>query len=452
MMKSFKTIFQEYISISSKLKPLLFIILLLSIFHFSLGVKAQFPAYKYFKFAYEGDFGTLSETQIDDGINIIKEAQANINDSVLQVIKYWNNAYPSYRWHQILMEIGNDYQGHKNGGRVAIFHLAIYDAMVEVWKQKQKINQPSPYKLNKEIIQYGIKTDYASFICEWSAAAGAAQQVIGYYFPESKLKVDTLINQFKTARLKTGKQFPSDIERGIEIGEAIAEKYIEYAKNDGTEAVWSGEVPKGENLWLGTPSKWDPMKAKWKPLALESQDQFRPGPPPKDWEKEMEELRQFNKTHQSSDIAWKWKSEPIFDLLIERKILEYNLDAFESSFATALFHSARFDATIAAWDGKYHYWTIRPFQYDPEFKPILVQTPNFPGYPAGHTTVAGALAEVLVYLFPKDEEEFRHLALECSESRFEGGVHFRTDNEVGLEVGKEVGEFVIEEFSKGRNR
>jgi transposase len=416
------------------------------LYFLSFTLSAQIEAYKPFKFSLEQHFALPDEKDKVDELELIILAQKNINDSVLQEIKYWNNAYPSYRWHQILMEISNDYRGHKNGGRVAIMHLAIYDAMAEVWKQKKKIDQIAPFDLSEEIEMYGVKTDYASFICEWSAAAGAAQQVIGYYFPESKLKVDTLLNRFKEARLKTGKQFPSDIEKGIQIGKAVAEKYIEYAKTDGTDEVWSGEVPNGENLWTGTPSKWDPMKAKWKPLTLESQDQFRPGPPPKNWEKEMEELRQFNRTHQSSDIAWKWKSQPIFDLLIERKILEYNLDAFESAFATALFHTTRFDATIAAWDGKYHYWTIRPFQYDPAFKPILVQTPNFPGYPAGHTTVAGALAEILTYLFPKDEKEFRNLALECSESRFEGGVHFRTDNEVGLEVGIEVGEFVIDNF------
>jgi hypothetical protein len=39
----------------------------------------------------------------------------------------------------------------------------------------------------------------------------------------------------------------------------------------------------------------------------------------------MEELREFNKNNQSSAIAWKWQSEPFFDLLLKRKILEYNL-------------------------------------------------------------------------------------------------------------------------------
>ena len=38
------------------------------------------------------------------------------------------------------------------------------------------------------------------------------------------------------------------------------------------------------------------------------------------------------------------------------------------------------------------------------------------------------------------------MAKECSESRFEGGAHFRTDNEVGLTVGHQVGEQVIKTF------
>ena len=38
------------------------------------------------------------------------------------------------------------------------------------------------------------------------------------------------------------------------------------------------------------------------------------------------------------------------------------------------------------------------------------------------------------------------MAKECSESRFEGGAHFRTDNEVGLTVGNQVGGQVIKTF------
>jgi hypothetical protein len=34
-------------------------------------------------------------------------------------------------------------------------------------------------------------------------------------------------------------------------------------------------------------------------------------------------------------------------------------------------------------------------------------------------------------------------AKDGAESRFQGGIHFRTDNEVGLEMGRKVGEAIV---------
>jgi hypothetical protein len=60
-------------------------------------------------------------------------------------------------------------------------------------------------------------------------------EVIGYYFPDRKPYLDSLLAQFKEARLRTGLQFPSDIEKGLAIGKQIADQYIEYAKTDRTD-------------------------------------------------------------------------------------------------------------------------------------------------------------------------------------------------------------------------
>ena len=401
--------------------------------------------YPHFKFELSGKYKPESRNTLKEELEEILQLQSEIQADDKLRIKHWNAAYPGYRWHQIMMDISAQHHGHKNGGRVAILHLAIYDATAGIWPLKEKYWQLAPFRWNREIIKYGREPEYSTFICEWSAAAGAAGEIISFYFPDRKFFVDSLIEDFKQSRLLSGLQFSSDIELGLEIGQKIARKYIDYARTDRTDIRWNDTVPDRPGYWTGNPGPWDPMRAQWKPLTLERADQFRPGPHP-DFAEDMEELRRFNAIHATSDIAWKWKSEPVWDNLLERKILEYDLDPPESAFANAVHHTARFDATIAAWDGKYFYWGIRPFQYDPSFKPILVETPNFPGYPAGHTTVAGSIATVLSYLFPQDRILFQELAVECSESRFEGGVHFRTDNEVGLEVGKKVGEWVIEAF------
>src|SRR6185295_16364131 len=97
---------------------------------------------------------------------------------------------------------------------------------------------------------------------------------------------------------------------------------------------------------------------------------------------------------------------------------------------------------ISCWDAKFTYWAIRPFQLDTSFKPLL-ETPNHPSYPSGHSSVAGAEETVLSYLFPFDAEYFHHLAEECALSRCYAGVHFTTDNTVGLDLGRKVGAEVV---------
>ncbi len=408
-----------------------------------LTVEAQLPQ-QFSSFKFDGPSAD-EISPIPDSPDRDKIIQLQQNAEDLKV-DYWSSPYPSYRWHQIMMEVSRTYKGHKNGGRVAILHLAIYDAMVAT--DKFTSQDMAPFQEFERVDLIGRSTAYQSGVCQWSVAAGAAHQVISFYFPNRQDDLDKLLSEFQEARLATGLQYSFEIQRGIEIGRSVANEYINYAKSDRTDQVWTGTIPEIDTLWTGNPGKWDPMKRQWKPLTLESADQFRPSPPPTDWTADMEELRAFNRDNETSEIAWKWKSAPVWDDMVERKILEYQLRPMEASFANAVFHAARFDGIIAAWDGKYHYMGIRPFQYDPDFKPILVETPNFPGYPAGHTTVAGSLSTVLSYLFPADSSLFREMAVECSESRFEGGVHFRTDNEVGLEVGAEVGSWLWQAFTR----
>ena len=52
-------------------------------------------------------------------------------------------------------------------------------------------------------------------------------------------------------------------------------------------------------------------------------------------------------------------------------------------------------------------------------------------------------AEIYSYFFPESRAFFMKRAKDGAESRFQGGIHFRTDNEVGLEMGRKVGAFII---------
>ncbi len=416
----------------------------------ALLLPSQASSFRPFLATYESSVERPFKKVLKQEINAIATQQQRLTTRDRARIQYWHSGAPAFRWQQIISRLGDVYPHRKNGGRMANLHLAIYDATVAAWQQKAQFTLQAPYQASKTIQALSPAENHSAFVCERAAVAGAAATIITYYFPEAEAEIHALLADFRLARMASGLQYPSQVAAGIAIGRSIAQTYIQRAKTDRTQALWEGQAPIGPGLWTGIPSKKDPMKGQWKPFVLRTNDQFRPAPPPIDFSADMEELRQFNRQHRLSDIAWKWKSQPIFDELLDKQIFIYSWDEHPllAAFAAALFHTTRYEATIVAWEAKYTYWTIRPFQLDPSFRPFLVDTPNFPGYPAGHTTVAAALETALSFLFPQDQASFQQLALECAESRFEGGVHFRIDNEVGLQTGSQVGAYVVQHFQQ----
>src|SRR5690606_1216489 len=99
-----------------------------------LPLYAQFQTDHFVPFKYQLDdqFTSVRKKQVRQEVAEIVEMQQDLNDADLREMNYWNATYPSYRWHQILMEISQAHRGHKNGGRMAILHLAIYDALLAV--------------------------------------------------------------------------------------------------------------------------------------------------------------------------------------------------------------------------------------------------------------------------------------------------------------------------------
>jgi hypothetical protein len=54
------------------------------------------------------------------------------------------------------------------------------------------------------------------------------------------------------------------------------------------------------------------------------------------------------------------------------------------------------------------------------------------------------MGDLYSYFFPAEKAYFQKKAKDGAESRFQAGIHFRTDNEVGLELGRKVAAVVIQ--------
>jgi membrane-associated phospholipid phosphatase len=103
---------------------------------------------------------------------------------------------------------------------------------------------------------------------------------------------------------------------------------------------------------------------------------------------------------------------------------------------------AMHDAAVGCWETKFFYFNPRPSQMDPEIKTVT-GVPNFPAFTSGHSTFSAAAATVLTYLFPQDSKYFQSQALEASQSRLFGAIHYRSDIEKGVDHGNVIGGFTV---------
>lgn len=369
-------------------------------------------------------------------LNEVRNLQAHATQAAIDQLLYWNAGAPGYRWQQIITKLTPP--GPPAFRENALLHVAIYDATVAAWKAKYQYKRQRPGSL----VHHISIPDAPSYPCEYSVTAGVASTILSYLYPDKADSFGQLAKQVTDSRIISGVQYPSDVVAGFELGKRIAQKVIERAKADGADLKFTGTIPSGAGLWNGKLAV-GATYSKRKLWVLDSSSQFRPGPPP-DFGKDMAELKSFTATQASQARAYFYATQDDWTEITHRKIFEYNLEhnAPKAALIYAVKSIAFHDALVSCWEAKYHYWGIRPDQFDTSYHPTL-GTPPFPGYPSGHATTSSAVATVLAYFFPADKKEFEHHAWECAESRFEGGIHFRTDNEVGLRMGKQIGETVI---------
>jgi hypothetical protein len=118
------------------------------------------------------------------------------------------------------------------------------------------------------------------------------------------------------------------------------------------------------------------------------------------------------------------------------------LSTADTALIFAALNTTQADAFIATWDTKYTYWSLRPItgvrrELDAGWQPYII-TPPFPSYVSGHSTTSAAAADVLAHFFPESAAQLRQWAADAAMSRLYGGIHFRTDNVVGAQLGDKV--------------
>jgi membrane-associated phospholipid phosphatase len=387
----------------------------------------------------------------------------SVDDDMRSQIRHWSAGVPAYQWNKLATE-EFFYRGTPSPIStygLALMNVAIYDATIAAWDTKYTYMRPRPSTLDNTLNAVLPTPHSPAYPSEHAVAAGAASTVLAHLFPD---KADFFVAQGEAAAeamLHSGIYYPSDIEAGFTLGQAVGEQAIAWAQANpinltpveainGEDGKWSGTNPIGANLG-SSPT-----------FVLSSPDEFRPEAPLEfssaELEAEMQELRDLERTPRTMAIAryWEYGSGAFQNTLrwtqeASNLIWEYGLEdnAPRGALVYAAINIAGYDATIATFEAKYYYLAIRPIHYDTEFQSVF-PTPNHPTYPSAHSSISTAILATLAALFPEDADSLMGITHQIGDARMWAGLHFRNDIVAGETLGQQIAEKVLSPFDNIR--
>ncbi|MFB3167876.1 vanadium-dependent haloperoxidase [Neobacillus sp. 179-C4.2 HS] len=166
-----------------------------------------------------------------------------------------------------------------------------------------------------------------------------------------------------------------------------------------------------------------------------------------DWEKEIPILESVlnSLTPSQRQIALYWGTVEITERISTMTCDladKYKLGSPDLARVLGCLHASLNDAFIITWYFKYLWDVARPNLYGQNL-PAVLKTPHFSSYPSAHATVAGCAEVVLSYFFPEEVSEIKAKMELSAQSRLYAGVHFKVDNDEGLELGRQIGGVVL---------
>lgn len=444
--------------------------------------------------------GSLANPDYTAQINEIKSFQASMGADEKRIVKYWS-AGAVLRWNEILRELvaRHNFPPYQNADGTYPFPTAAnplaypqfpfanppyaarayayvsaaqYDALVTAYYYKKLYRRKAPYMVDSTLNVLVPKSDLYSYPSEDATVAGVVGEMMKLLFPGDQDFIQQKIEEHKRARLIMGANVRSDLEAGETLGKAVAAKFIAKGRGDragaaaGSQALWNQLKTdceaSGETAWVSqeTPARPPMLPAfgKVKSLLIDSATvvSLIPGPPPStsspQFKSEMEEVYNFvkNPTREQIRIVHFWADGVAtytppghWNAIAADDFVTKNYSEVRWARNMALLNITMMDAAIVCWATKYKYFNPRPSQVDPRIK-TTTGLPNFPSYISGHSTFSAAAATILGHIIPDKATAYDAMANEASVSRMYGGIHYRSDCETGLVVGKNVGGYAVQ--------
>jgi hypothetical protein len=356
---------------------------------------------------------------------------------------------------------------------LAAVHGAIYDAVNAV---------------DRKGGAYAIDVEAPAGTSVEAAVVAAAHGSLVRLAPMERPMLDAALNS-SLSRIADGKGKTD----GTALGQQIAEKIVALRSTDGAAVKVAFTAKSGTGLYQLTPPQSPPaILAQWgsvTPFVLRSRTGLdlkgAPATTTAQFARDFDEVKAVgarNSTTRTADqtaaaIFWTVQTAVPWHAAARAASAAKGLSLSENARLFAMLSVACADSQIIAFEEKYKrpHWrpitairaatdlNIAALKGDIGWEPLLV-TPPHPEYPSAHATFSGAAEAVLRGFFGRDEvdvsvtapgpfgvtrsyRKFSELTEEVDNARVWGGIHFRSADADGSEIGRKIGEITLREFA-----
>ena len=385
------------------------------------------------------------------------------------------------QWNRVLgqtLQVPDIQPGNVNPVRsFAMMHLAMFDAVNSI---------------DGTYTPYLVDVPGTRFASTKVAAAKAAYNVLSALYPSRQAVFDA---EFSVS-LDGGS--PNRNRQAIRVGEIAAAAILANRANDGWSAPWT------PYLLASTPGNWQELFpgpypgfavfTNWpnvRPFALTSSTQFLPAPAPAlssvEYSAGLNEVKDLGsatsatRTADQTLTAVVWANPPVTDALLagvaRSTSIARNNSTVQNARLFALVFMAYHDALETTFTSQYTYGRWRPVTAirranedanpdttaDTTWDSLLGTpgTPPHPSYASNASSASSSLATTLWLFYGRDDIQFQidfpggvtrnyrsfsALTNEIARSRVFGGVHFSFDTAAGQSAGRNVANYVFQNF------
>jgi hypothetical protein len=360
---------------------------------------------------------------------------------------------------------------------LAMVHGAVYDAVNAIDRGHQG------YLLSSRV---ATRTDSKE-----AAAATAAYRVLVQLVPAQQPTLDA---QYAASLAAIPNGSPKT--RGIAVGNAAAAAMIAVRTDDGRFGPFRFAVGSAPGVWRPVLPAFVNDPAAWlkdvKPFLIRSASQFRSdGPLPlasRRYAREFDEVKSLGsatsttRTADQTLAARYWAENPpaTWSRIFRTLSAQQGLSLVDNARFFAVLYTTAADGLISVWDDKAHWSFWRPItaireadtdgnaRTDPDAGWLpLIPTPPYPEHPSAHLGLSGSIGKTLQQFFGTDRvawtdtnnagltrsfTRFSQAVEEIVGARIWAGLHFRTADEQGERIGKQVARYREEHYFQPEHR